>query len=193
MAKEVGLSGESKAITGGTGRLWTILAVEDLPHVPKDQAKVLADAMQAVRRFPEASYAEGIDGLKEVASRGKSHPGELGDLAPPTEQAGAAAQVLERARAVVTRLEALTAYHRAVLAVEEHNANIMIDSFEEEADRRIQKARIPPEAYENLRRYVGARGEAISRGRAQAKAVQEARAATKNDPAKPDGNTDGNR
>lgn len=192
MAKDVGLSGDSKSVVGGTGKLWTILAVEDLPLVPGDQAKVLADAALATRRFPEASYAEGVNGLKEVAARGKSHPGELGDLVPPTERAGAAAQVLERGRAVVARLEALTAYHRAVLAVEENNANTMIDDFEEEAERRIQKARIPPEAYDNLRRYVGARGEAISRGRAQAKAVQEARAATKNDPAKPDGNTDRN-
>jgi hypothetical protein len=195
MAKDVGLIVEDKEapkVVGGTGRQWAILLVGDLPLVPGDQEKVLAEATLAARRFPEASFSEGIDGLKEVAARGKSHPGELGDLVPPTERAGAAAQVLERSRAVITRLEALTAYHRAVLAIEEHNANILIDDFEEEADRRIQKARIPPEAYDNLRRYVAARGEAVSRGRAQAKAVQEARAASKNDPAKPDGGSDRN-
>jgi hypothetical protein len=188
MAKD---SGDSKGIVGGTGRVWAILAVEDLPHVPTDQERVLAEASLVVRRFPEASYAEGIAGLKEVAARGKSHPGELGDLVPPTERAGATAQVLERGRATVARLEALTAYHRAVLALEENNGNTIIDEYEEEAERRIQKARIPPEAYENLRKFVGARGEAISRGRAQAKAVQEARAAQKNNATKPQGG-DGN-
>ena len=169
---------------GGTGRTWQILSVDDLPAVPEDQEEVLAQAAQTLRRFPEASYAEGINGLKEVADRGESNPGELGDLVQPTQRAGAAAEVLERCRAVVARLEALTAYHRAVMAPEEHNANVMIDDYEEEATRRINKARIPPEAYQNLRKYVGARGEAISRGKAQAKALQEARSAPRSDAAK---------
>ncbi len=164
MAKEVVSTGDAreapKGVVGGTGRAWAILAVGELPLVPSDQERVLSDAATTLRRFPEASYAEGVNGLKEVAARGKSNPGELGDLVPPVERAGAAAAVLDQARAVVARLEALTAYHRAVLALEEHNANIMIDDFEEEAGKRIQKARIPPEAYDNLRRSVAARGEA---------------------------------
>lgn len=177
--------GSKAGVVGGSGRVWHILAVEDLPEVPADQEKVLADAAQVLRRFPEASYAEGISGLKEVAARGVSHPGELGDLVAPPEQAGAAAIVLTRGRAVVTRLEALIAYHRAMLGLEENSSNVMIDTYEEEATKRIAKARIPPEAYEDLRKYVGARGDVISRGKAQAKALQEARTAPKGDAAKP--------
>lgn len=196
MAKEVVATADTKeapkGVVGGTGRTWTILSVGDLPLVPGDQEQVLAEGAQTLRRFPEASYTEGLEGLKEVAARGKTNPGELGDLVRPTEHARAAAAVLKQARDVVTRLEGLLAYHRSVLAIEEHNANIMIDTFEEEAGKRIKLARIPAEAYDNLRKFVAARGEAISRGRAQAKAVQEARVASKSEGKKPNGGDVGN-
>ena len=69
-------------------------------------------------------------------------------------------------------------------------AGILASSGDKDiATRRIAKARIPPEAYQNLRKYVAARGEGISRGRAQAKALQEARNAPRPDAAK--GATDG--
>lgn len=166
-------------MVGGSGRVWHILSVKDLPFVPSDKEEVLAEGAHVLRRFPEASYAEGVNGLREVAARGKSHPGELGDLAPPVERSENCANVLEQGRAIVTRLEELLAYHKAALASEEHTGNILIDGYEEEATRRIEKGRIPAEAYENLRKFVDARGEAISRGKAQAKAVQEARNAAK--------------
>lgn len=171
-------------VQGGTGRTWHILSVDDLPPVPDDQEQVLADVTPSLRRFPEASYTEGVNGLKEVAERGQSHPGELGDLVAPTARAGASAAVLERSRAVVARLEALAAYHRAVLAHEENASNVMMDDYEAEATRRIAKARIPPEAYPNLRKFVAARGEVIARGKAQAKALQEARSAPRPDAVK---------
>ncbi len=131
-------------------------------------------ANRQLRRFPDASYAEGISGLKEVGDRLTTHPNELGDLVAPPETALAAATVLERGRAVVARLEALLAYHRAVLAVEENHANSLLDTYAEEAERRISKARIPPETYFNLRKFVATRGELIARGIAQAKVLREA-------------------
>ena len=67
-------------VQGGTGRTWQILSVDDLPPIPNDQERVLADVTPSLRRFPEASYSEGLNGLKEVATRGESSPGELGDL-----------------------------------------------------------------------------------------------------------------
>ena len=165
-----------EGVLGGTERRWSILDVGDLPIVPPDQEQVLKDGALATRRFPDASFAEGINGLKEVADRGQIDPGELGDLVSPVSKARNAALVLERTRAVMVRLEALMAYHRAVMAIEENNANAMIDMYAEEAERRIAKARIPPEAYGNLRKYVSARGELIARGIAQAKAVRKAEA-----------------
>jgi len=162
-------------LIGGTGRTWQLLSVSELAALPKDQEEVLKEgANRQLRRFPDASYAEGISGLKEVGDRLTTHPNELGDLVAPPETALAAATVLERGRAVVARLEALLAYHRAVLAVEENHANSLLDTYAEEAERRISKARIPPETYFNLRKFVATRGELIARGIAQAKVLREA-------------------
>lgn len=61
----------------------------------------------------------------------------------PPPRARALQRFLERARAVVARLDALAAYHRAVLAHEENGANVMIDEYEE-ATRRIAKLALPP-------------------------------------------------
>jgi hypothetical protein len=150
-----------------------IFSLTSLPAVPADIRTVIDDSSRARRRFPDDSRAEGIAGLREVQSRGASHPGELGDLAPSPEDCGRLADEIEAGTRLVVRLQSLLDYAKAHRAVREDQASRLIDEAYEQVEARVSRGRLAPEAYPNVKMFVEARGAAVSDGIAQARALRQ--------------------
>ena len=140
----------------------------------KGTVGLTTEALQKLRRFPEADRAEGLAALRQVSARGLAHPGELGDLGPDAHRAATVADLIEESGRTIAVLEGLLTHHKALQDLAENEANQLLDDAAEESAKRVKRNLLGASDYDLVDKYLGLRGAAVARGIAQAKAAKHA-------------------
>ncbi len=151
-----------------------IFAVATLPQVPADRDEVMRQAATSTRRIPDAMRSEAIDGLRELEQRLAKDPNDLGDLGPDGKECGALADEMEATDASIARCEAVLDYLKARRMSVDDRAARMLDGAHKVVELRMEHNRLSPESYVHVRRFVDARGAAISQGMSRAQRTRDA-------------------